>query len=564
MERLAEVPSDWPHAVSPVRMNGECLPKSAELSTSSGPKGCEARCSPSEARALLAAQARQTDRTPVAKAALDKDLKKIVRLETATYGLARSVAVPGLTLVFLLGAVILASLSVADGPLSYLVVIAALFAGYMALNVGANDVANNMGPAVGSQALTMAGALAIAAVCEAAGAILAGGDVVGTISRDLLRPDEAMRAISFSLVMMAALLAAGMWIHLATVLGAPVSTTHSVVGGVIGAGVAASGANVVSWPTLGTIVASWVISPVLGGVIASALLAFIERMILSREDRIAAAKSWVPVLVALMSGVFAMYLATKGLKRILSLDTSVVLLLGLLFASLGWAAARPWVRRRSAAIENRRKAIGSLFALPLIFATALLSFAHGANDVANAVGPLAAIVDAAQTGMAAGDKVALPLWILLIGAIGIAIGLALFGPRVIRTVGEKITKMNETRAYCVALSAAVTVLLASGLGLPVSSTHIAVGAVFGVGLLREFTTNKGIPNPAVQPRTLFLKTSQLNRTPEEALLNFQKRERRRPVRRQHVFGIAAAWVITVPAAGLVAALLYLLMNAFIG
>jgi PiT family inorganic phosphate transporter len=500
----------------------------------------------------------------VTKAALDKDLKKVARLESATYGLSRSLAGPGLAIVFLLVAVILASLSTVHGPLSILVVIGALIASYMALNVGANDVANNMGPAVGSQALTMGGALAIAAVCEAAGAILAGGDVVTTISRELLAPEEQMRAIDFSLVMMSALLAAGLWIHLATVLGAPVSTTHAVVGGVVGAGVAASGLAVVSWPVLGKVTASWVISPLIGGVIAAALLEIVERLVLSREDRVAAARRWVPILVALMCGIFAMYLAIKGLKRVWHPPGSVVLLLGAVFAAAGWFLAVPWIRRRSVTLDNRKKAVGSLFVLPLIMATALLSFAHGANDVANAVGPLAAIVAAAETGVAAGDRVALPIWVLLIGASGIALGLALFGPRVIRTVGEKITKMNEARAYCVALSAAATVLLASALGLPVSSTHITVGAVFGVGLLRELTTNKGVPNPAVQPRTYFLKTDSLNATPEDALRNFQKRERRKLVRRQHVFGIAAAWVITVPAAALLSGLLYLSMQMLVG
>ena len=499
----------------------------------------------------------------MAKSALDKDLKKVARLESATYSLSRSFAAPGLVVVFLLAAAIVASLFVLEGPLSYLVVIAALVASYMALNVGANDVANNMGPAVGSQALTMTGALAIAAVSEAAGAILAGGDVVTTISRDLLTPDAEMEALEFSLIMMAALMAAGMWIHLATVLGAPVSTTHAVVGGVVGAGIAASGLAVVSWPVLGKIAASWVISPLLGAVVAAALLRLIEKLILERDNRVTAAQTWVPVFVALMSGIFAMYLATKGLRRVWNPSVTVILLLGIGFAAAAWAVAVPWVRRRSQSLENRKKAIGKLFVLPLIFATALLSFAHGANDVANAVGPLAAIVAAAETGLAAGRNVTLPLWVLAIGASGIALGLALFGPRVIRTVGEKITKMNEARAYCVALAAAATVLIASALGLPVSSTHITVGAVFGVGLLRELVTNKGVPNPAVQPRTIFLRPSKLNATPEEALLNLQKRERRKLVRRQHVFAIAAAWVVTVPAAAALSAALYLLTKAVV-
>ena len=497
------------------------------------------------------------------KSALDKDLKKVVSLETATYGSARSVAAPGMAVLFLLGAMALASVFVADGPLTYLVVIAAVIAGYMALNVGANDVANNMGPAVGSKALTLAGALAIAAVCEGAGAIIAGGDVVSTISRDLLQPHAAMEAIDFILIMMAAFLAAGLWIHLATVFGAPISTTHAIVGGVVGSGVAAAGAGIVAWPMLGAIVASWIISPALGGGIAALLLALVETLILNREDRLAAARRWVPVLVALMSGIFAMYLMTKGLKRLWTPEPMHVLAGGLAFAIVGWLVARPWIRRRSTGMDSRIKTISSLFVPPLIFATALLSFAHGANDVANAVGPLAAIVATATSGSTVDGQVVLPLWVLSIGAIGIAVGLALFGPRVIRTVGEKITKMNEIRAYCVALSAAITVLLASSLGLPVSSTHIAVGAIFGVGFLREFKSNRGLVNPGVQPRTLFLKTSRLNATPEEAIANFQKRERRRLVRRQHLFGIAAAWVITVPAAALLSALLYLAMSAMV-
>jgi PiT family inorganic phosphate transporter len=375
--------------------------------------------------------------------------------------------------------------------------------------------------------------------------MIAGGDVVKTVSRDLLRPDETLSTLQFILVMIAAMLAAAMWIHLATILGAPVSTTHAIVGGVVGAGAAAFGLSVVSWPIIGAIAASWVVSPALGGMIA-------------------AARRWVPVLVALMAGVFAMYLVSKGLRRVWHAPLNQVLLFGVVFFGLAWMAANPWVQRRSRGIENRRKHIANLFTLPLVFAAALLSFAHGANDVANAVGPLAAIVAAAESGSPAGPAVALPFWILAIGAVGISLGLAMFGPRVIRTVGEQITRMDAIRAYCVALSAAITVLIASALGLPVSSTHIAVGAVFGVGFLREYLSNTGVQNPAVQPHSLFLEPSKLNRTPEAALKTYQKRERRRLVRRQHAVGIAAAWVVTVPAAGLLAALLYWLMRAMSG
>ncbi len=496
----------------------------------------------------------------VAKAKLDKDLKKVVRLEEATYGLSRAVAAPGLAAIFLMAIVAFASFTLAEGPLGIYVVLAAAIGGYMALNIGANDVANNMGPAVGGRALSLKAALVIAAICEAAGAILAGGDVVETISKSVIQPAPDVAAIDFILLMTAGLLAAAMWIHLATFVGAPVSTTHSVVGGVVGAGLAAFGASAVSWPTLGGIVASWIISPVFGGLIAAGILAFVHRMVLDRKDMLDAARRWVPLLIAVMAGVFAMYLVSKGLSRVWRPSNPTVFALGAATFLAAWWASRPWIAAQARGLQNRRKHISDLFTLPLICSAALLSFAHGANDVANAVGPLAAIVNAAQTGSAAASDVALPFWVLAIGAAGIALGLALFGPKVMRTVGEKITRLNAIRAYCVALSAGTTVLIASALGMPVSSTHIAIGGVFGVGFLRERMSNEGIPNPAVQPRTRFLDVEALNATPEEAVERRQKRARRRLVRRQHVSGIVAAWIFTVPAAGTLAALLYLGMQ----
>ena len=499
----------------------------------------------------------------MAKPALDKDLKRVSGLETATHDLARALAAPGIALVFLLAVAVWASFLVTGGPNSYLVVIAAAIAGYMALNVGANDVANNMGPAVGSKALTMVGALMIAAIFEAAGALLAGGDVVSTVARDLL-VGEQLDGNTFVLVMMAALLASALWVNLATIIGAPVSTTHAVVGGVVGAGIASAGFGSIAWPLIGTIAASWVISPALGGLFAAALLAFISSTITNRIDKISAARVWVPVLVALMTGVFAMYLATIGFKRIWSPDLVTVLGLGVGFAALGWLVSMPLVRRQSLRIENRKKHIAKLFRLPLIVAAALLSFAHGANDVANAVGPFAAIVTSIQTGHMESAGLALPLWVLFIGAVGIALGLALFGPRLIRTVGEQITKLNEIRAYCVALSAACTVLAASALGLPVSSTHIAVGAIFGVGFLREYVAQRDMKGNAVPVHARFIDPAMLNATPEEALAKDRQQTRRRLVRRQHVLSIAAAWVITVPASAALAAVVFLLLNLLVG
>jgi PiT family inorganic phosphate transporter len=500
----------------------------------------------------------------VPKSALDKDLKKVGRLEEATQALSRSIAAPGLAILFLIAIFLFMSGLAPVGPLSLFVIAGGVIAGYMALNIGANDVANNMGPAVGSRALPLGAALVIAAICEAAGAILAGGDVVNTISKDIVRPAGEIDVRDFVMLMMASFLAAAIWIHLATFLNAPVSTTHSIVGGVLGAGIAAAGFGIVNWPTMGAIAASWVISPVLGGLIAAALLGFVKWQVLFREDRVAAARRWVPVMIGLMAGVFAMYLALKGFSKIWKPSTGTVWLLGVAAFALGTLATRPWVVRRAATLENRRKHVAGLFTLPLIFAAGLLSFAHGANDVANAVGPLAAIVAAAETGHAATGNVTLPLWVLMIGALGISLGLALFGPRLIRTVGTKITKMDAPRAYCVALAAAITVLIASALGLPVSSTHIAIGGVFGVGFLREQLANLGLradgPKP-VKPSPN--EPSSLSATPEDAIRKQIKREKRRLVRRRHVVTIAAAWVITVPAAGGLAAIFYGLLKTLV-
>lgn len=497
-------------------------------------------------------------------AQLDKHLKKVSHLDEASLAIARPIAGPGLAAVFLLAILVFAITTIAPGPLAFYVVAAAVISGYMALYVGANDVANNVGPAVGGRALTLGAALAIAAVFEAAGALIAGGDVVNTISKGIIHPQQDMAVLQFILLMMAGSLASAMWIHLATYLGAPVSTTHSVVGGVLGAGIAASGIDVVSWPTVGTIAASWVVSPVMGGLLAAGLYWIVRTLIIDRPKPYVSAQLWLPVIVAAMSGVFALYITTKGLSRVWKPSQTTTLMIGVAAFLSTLVVSRPWVRARSAAVERDGRPVTALFMLPLIAAAALLCFAHGANDVANAIGPLAAIVAAAETGIAAPRQVSLAPWVLLIGAAGISIGLALFGPTVIKTVGQKITKMNPSRAYCVALSAATTVLLASGLGLPVSSTHVTVGGVFGVGLLREAITNKGIPNPAVRPRTRFLRISALNNTPEQAVSRTRKRDRRKLVRRQYALSIGAAWVITVPATATLAVILYAIMAAASG
>lgn len=488
--------------------------------------------------------------TNLAKPSLDKDLEKLVHVEAAARSTGGGVVTHGIALIFLGLSAVFAVVYSGVTADAAIVVFAALLGGYMALNIGANDVANNVGPAVGSRALTMVGALIIAAIFESAGALLAGGDVVATISKGIIDPSQVADTRTFVWAMMAALVSAALWVNLATVVGAPVSTTHAVVGGVMGAGIAAVGFQLVNWGTLGAIAASWVISPVLGGIIAAGFLAFIKINLIYQPDKIAAARRWVPLLVAIMAGAFATYLAIKGFKRVWKPDAVTVALIGVIVFAAVWAIVRPLIHRQSEGMENRNQSLRKLFRIPLICSAALLSFAHGANDVANAIGPLAAILHSAQFGDVVGS-VAVPTWIMMIGAFGISLGLFLYGPKLVRMVGDKITKMNPMRAYCVALSAAITVIIASWLGLPVSSTHIAIGAVFGVGFFREFYTSR-----SKRRRDMMVRERGENRREDTNAVAPEVLQHRKLVRRSHFLTIIAAWVITVPATAVLAALVF--------
>jgi len=486
------------------------------------------------------------DRTPPVNQwkTLDKDLKRISRIEVGAQTVSRGLVAPGVALAFIVLAGLAAALLMGGQSGQILVVAAAAIGAYMALNIGANDVANNMGPAVGSKAMTLGMALILAAVFESLGALVAGGDVVNTVAKGIIEPSALPDSTHFVWAMMAALLAAALWLNLATWFGAPVSTTHSIVGGVVGAGIVAAGFGAVDWGTMGMIAASWVISPVMGGVIAALFLAIIKSKVVYVDDKIAAARKWVPILIGIMAGAFAAYLALKGLKHLFKISLLEAVLIGLATGIACWLLTIPMIRRQSEGMENRKKSLKSLFSLPLIVSAALLSFAHGANDVANAVGPLAAIVHTVEQGDIA-SQVGIPFWVMAVGALGISVGLLLFGPKLIRLVGNEITKLNPMRAYCVALSAAITVIVASWLGLPVSSTHIAVGGIFGVGFYREWHSekrardlgiNKGKPVP------------------------IEERKRRLLVRRSHMLTVAAAWIITVPVSAGLSALIYILLN----
>jgi PiT family inorganic phosphate transporter len=499
------------------------------------------------------------------KTTLDKDLARLGEVEEATNVVARSLIAPGLALLFLALVAFLASVVTGGEPLTVVIVVAAALAAYMALNIGANDVANNVGPAVGARVLTMGGALAMAAVCETAGALIAGSEVVDTVSGGIILP-AVIDAPAMVRIMLAALLSAALWINLATWIGAPVSTTHSIIGAVIGGGMAAAGFTSVNWAAMGAITLSWMFSPMLGGVIAAAFLAFIEAAIIYRLDKIAAARFWVPLLIALMAGAFSTYLALKGLENVASFSAATLAAIGLAGFVAIWAIAHAQVRRASRDMENRNQSLKKLFRIPLIISAALLSFAHGANDVANAVGPLAAIVRAATPGGAE----AAPQWVMVVGALGISVGLLLFGPRLVRMVGGEITKLNPMRAFCVALSTALTVIVASWFGLPVSSTHIAVGAVFGVGFFREwYIANSKQRRRYIERRNALRlaeraasgKPEAADEDEDDAVVSREEIIHRRLVRRAHVIRIVAAWVTTVPVSALLSAGLFLLLSA---
>jgi PiT family inorganic phosphate transporter len=515
----------------------------------------------------------------------------------------------GLALFFMIGVLTYTFLSNGGISNNMFLAVAALIGAYMAMNIGANDVANNVGPAVGSRAMTMTMAIVIAAVFEAAGALLAGGEVVKTIKKGIIdiaafggNPDP------FIWAMMAALLAAALWLNFATAMKAPVSTTHSIVGGVMGAGIAAAGFSIVSWTTMAKIAASWVISPVLGGVIAAAFLFAIKKSIVFKEDKVKAAKEYVPIFVALMSWAFVTYLVLKGLKKIwpqvveilnliplVSLEMSkkptfvTALIIGAFIGIIVYFVLKGKLSVHTG-MENSKDSVNTLFTIPLIFAAALLSFAHGANDVANAIGPLAAINDAVVNG-GISSKASIPLWVMGVGAFGIALGLALYGPKLIKTVGSEITELDQIRAFSIAMAASITVIIASQLGLPVSSTHIAIGGVFGVGFLREWlqltekTTTieedreliedekhnlnaykgelKTLKNKEEKKESDYKRIVELYSLieKEEKLIKSAKKHIKRVkkvqyVKRDAIKKIIAAWLITVPAAAVLAAVLF--------
>lgn len=410
-----------------------------------------------------------------------------------------------------------------------LLVLAVLFGIFMAWGVGANDVANAMGTSVGAKAVTIKQAIIIAMVFEFAGAYLAGGEVTSTIRKGIVDP-EALSGNPelFVYGMLAALLAAGTWLLIATAFGWPVSTTHSIVGSIIGFACVGISVDSVQWPKVTEIAASWVLSPIMAGTLSFCLYMSVKRFIFSAADPYVAAKRYVPVYIFLVGYIVSMVTLVKGLKHIgldVTFQQALFYSLGsaLVIASIGiygLSRIKRVSRSEQGDVVNLERAFGVL----MIFTACSMAFAHGSNDVANAIGPVAAINSVIESGGMVGTQSPIPAWVLLLGAAGIVLGLATYGYKVIRTIGTHITELTPSSGFAAELAAATTVVIASGYSLPVSTTHTLVGGVLGVGLAR------GI-----------------------AALNLKV-----------VGTIFASWLVTLPAGAILAIIFFYILKAIFG
>jgi PiT family inorganic phosphate transporter len=367
--------------------------------------------------------------------------------------------------------------------------LAAAFGLFMAWGIGANDVANAMATSVGSKALTIKQAILVAAVFEFAGAFLAGGQVTATIRNGIIDASSVESNPELLIFgMLAALLAAAVWLLIASRKGWPVSTTHSIVGAIVGFAVVGIGVESVHWSKVGTIAASWVVSPMLSGFLAFFIFMSVQKLILGTKNPLANARKYVPFYIFAVGFILALVTMLKGLKHI-GLDLSyfqsvmIAIISGIVTMSIGIFAIKRIKIDPRLDTDFRFTNVERIFGVLMVFTACGMAFAHGSNDVANAVGPVAAIVSIVKTGVVA-QKSPLATWILLLGAIGIVLGLATYGWRVIRTVGKNITELTPSRGFAAELAAASTVVIASGTGLPISTTHTLVGAVLGVGIAR--------------------------------------------------------------------------------
>ena len=410
------------------------------------------------------------------------------------------------------------------------IILACAFGLFMAWGVGANDVANALGTSVGSGALTIRQAVVIAAIFEFAGAYLAGGQVTKTIRKGMI--DTGLVSQSPELLvygMLAALLAAGIWLLVASRHGWPVSTTHSIVGAIVGFAAVGIGFDAVKWDKVGTIALSWIISPALAGIIAYWLFVSVQRLILDTPHPLAAAKRYVPFYIFLVGFIISLVTLFKGLKHVgLHLETYQSYLLAAAIGVVATLFGSLTIRRLrfdpTADADFHFTNVERVFGVLMMVTACAMAFAHGSNDVANAVGPLAAVVSIVNSGGMVAQNSPMPAWILLLGGVGIVVGLITFGKHVIATIGSNITELTPSRGFAATLAAATTVVLASGTGLPVSTTHTLVGGVLGVGLARGIAA---LDMNVV--RTIFL-----------------------------------SWIVTLPAGALLAILFFYILKAIFG
>lgn len=410
------------------------------------------------------------------------------------------------------------------------IVLAGCFGLFMAWGIGANDVANAMATSVGSKAITIKTAIFIAAIFEFSGAILAGGEVTSTIRKGIV--DAATFEGNPELLvygMLASLLAAAIWLLIASKKGWPVSTTHSIVGAVVGFAAIGVGMDAVNWGKVGSIVMSWVVSPLTAGIIAFLLFQSVQVLILRAEDPLKKAKQFVPVYIFLTAFFMTIVTIKKGLKHVSDIHVSsqeayiYATLIGMVVAVLGGI----FISKIKPDAKQDKKfhfhTVEKVFAVLMVITASGLAFAHGSNDVANAVGPLAAVVSTARTGMITGTST-LDSWILLVGGLGIVIGLATYGRKVIATVGKKITHLTPSRGFAAELGASMTIVVASTTGMPISTTHTLVGAVLGVGLAKGLSA----------------------------------------INLSVVRGIFASWLITIPAGAILSIIFFFILKAVFG
>ena len=369
-------------------------------------------------------------------------------------------------------------------------VLAIIFGLFMTWGIGANDLANAMGTSVGSGAVTIRQAICIAIIFEFSGAVLAGGHVTSTIRKGIIDPSGIVDSPEILVYgMLASLLATAFWLMIASWKGWPVSTTHSIIGALIGFALVGIGTDAVQWGKVGSVVASWVVSPVVGGTVAFLLVMSTRKLIFNTDDPLKNAKRYAPAYVFLVGFIISLVTIFKGLKHLkiefsVFQSFSIALFLGLVTAGLSWIFIRKVKEDPEAERDFHFASVEKVFAPMMLFTACAMAFAHGSNDVANGIGPLAAVISIISSGGEVMQESDLPVWILLLGGTGIVLGLVTLGYRVMMTVGKKITELTPSTGFCAQLAAATTVVIASRTGLPVSTTHILVGAVLGVGIAR--------------------------------------------------------------------------------